>query len=147
MSLKQCSRTKARPVPTGPNQVCRLLRYNPNLFRFIPVSVPQTPFFLHPLLPSTVPTLDSHKVTNHRRSLQESHHPPRDSSYQGIPDQKRSTFLPLPPPTRVSYPTHRFFPMVLVTMCFGPVGHGISRRQASSATCKSRSLWLLRDSD
>lgn len=144
MNLKPCSRIKTRPVPASPNQVCRLLRYNrsPHLFRFIPV--PQPPFFLHHLLPSTVPTLDSHKVTNHPRPLQGSHHPPRDSSHQWIPNQKRSTFLPLPPPTRVSHPTHPFFPMVLVTMCFGPAGPEISRRQVSSATCKSHSLlWSL----
>ena len=135
MSLKPCSRTKTRPVPTCHNQVCRLLPYNPSphLFRFIPV--PQTPSFLRLLLPSTTPTLDSHKVTNHPRPLRESRHPPRDSSHQGIPNQKPSASLL--PPTR-AHPTHRFFPMALVTMCFGPDGRGISRRQASSATCTSR---------
>jgi hypothetical protein len=144
MNLKPCSRIKTRPVPASPNQVCRLLRYNrsPHLFRFIPV--PQTPFFLRLLLPSTVQTLDSHKVTNHPRPLQESHHPPRDSSHQWTPNQKR----PLPPSTRVSHPTHHFFPMVLATMCFGPAGPEISRRQVSSATCKSHSLlWSPRDSN
>ena len=119
-------------MPTCHNRVSRLLRHNRRLFRFTPVL--QTPSFLHPLLPSTIPTLDSHKVTNHPRPLQESHHPPRDSSHQRIPNQKPSASLL--PPTR-AHPTHRFFPMALVMMCSGPDGRGISRHQASSATCKS----------
>src|SRR5216683_281692 len=135
MNLKQCSGIKTRPLPASPNQAFRLRRnHNPHPSR--PIPTPRTPFFPVLLPPSALPTLGSHKVTNHPRSLQESHHPLKDSSHQWIPTQNRSTFLPLSPPIQESQPILRFFPMILVTMFFGLVGQGTSLRRASSATCK-----------
>jgi hypothetical protein len=136
MNLKQCSGIKARVRPTSPNQLCRLLRLNRNPPRFRPIPAPRTPFFPLLLLPSTVPALDSHNVTNHPRPSQELCHPPRDLFHQWTPTRKQSTFQQLPRPIRESQPILHILPMGLVTMYFGPDGRGISPRQASSATCK-----------
>jgi hypothetical protein len=134
MNLKQCSRTKTRARPTSPNQPS-LLRLKHNALRLRPIPALRTPSFLLLLRTFIVPTLDSHNVTNHPRSSQESHHPLRDS-HQWIPTQKWSTFLQLPPPIPESQPTLHFFPMILAMMSIGPVGRRISPRLASSATCK-----------